>query len=214
MSDEEIINIVETEFKEKTLKLTQQYLDSHSPVYVGEKLKVERIDRDRGDEYVTVYVPIEAQEFYYAVVVDKQKKEFRGIYSESRYRIYFRATSDELSETDLISMTSLKPTKSWNKGSLRDNGKTNHIFSMIKFMPFNEPDEFETKLNHLLDFLETDREGIKKLVEKANGYIQVAIDMHKASGRGFGLEKETVERMNKMNLGIDFDIYLFGNDLS
>lgn len=79
-------------------------------------------------------------------------------------------------------MTNLMPTEFWNKGDLKKNGKSKYVFSNLKILPNPEPDEFEDKLKKLLDFLEQDKNGIKQLAVSANGYIQVAMDIHNGNG--------------------------------
>lgn len=54
MTDQQAIELIEKEFKDKTLGVTKQYLEIHSPIYSDNKLKVDRIDRDRKDELIYV----------------------------------------------------------------------------------------------------------------------------------------------------------------
>ena len=110
-------------------------------------------------------------------------------------------------------MTSLTPTELWNKGDLRKNGKSNHTFSIFKILPNPEPDEFEDKLKKLLDFLEHDKSGVKRLVDNANGYIQVAMDIHNGNGMigGHNIDTDDIRRMNDLGLSINFDLYVGGN---
>jgi hypothetical protein len=49
MNDNKIIEIIEKEFKLKTLGVTNQYLKIHSPIYIDNKLKIDRIDREKQD---------------------------------------------------------------------------------------------------------------------------------------------------------------------
>lgn len=85
--------------------------------------------------------------------------------------------------------------------------------SFYKIVPNPEPDDFEDKLIKLLDYLEQDKEGIKELVEKANGYIQIAMDLHNANGMigGANLSADSIRRMSNLGLAIDFDLYVAGN---
>lgn len=59
MTGLQIIACVEKEFKEKTLEVTKQYLDIHSPIYVHGKLKVDRIDCEAYDDMSIAYVQVE-----------------------------------------------------------------------------------------------------------------------------------------------------------
>jgi len=72
-------------------------------------------------------------------------------------------------------MTTLKATKNWDKGEKRNHGDSVHKFSSIMFGPNPEPDEFTDKIKKLLDFLEQDKVGVKRLVDNADGYVQIAM---------------------------------------
>jgi hypothetical protein len=212
MTDQQAIELIEKEFKEKTLGVTEQYLEIHSPVYIDNKIKIDRIDRDRIDEIIIVYLPIVDERFYFAVYIDKNINEITGIGTEAFHRVYFRATSETLTVDDLKAMTNLTPTEFWNTGDLRPNGKSNYNFSNFKILPNPEPDEFEDKLKKLLDLLEEDKNGIKKLVDNANGYIQVAMNIHNGNGMigGPNIDADDIKRMNDLGLSINFDLYVGG----
>ncbi len=163
MTDEQVMGTIEHELTVKTLTVTEQYLEIHSPVYSqSNNLKIDRIDRERKDEIIIAYLPVLDEKFYFAVYIDSNTQKIISFSTEAYHRVYFRATSEGLSERQLKSMTKLKPTESWNMGDLRKNGKSKYTFSSIKFLPNPEPDEFEDKLQKLLDFLEQDKNGIRE----------------------------------------------------
>ncbi len=213
MTDEQIIELIEKEFKEKTLGTTEQYLEIHSPIYVDKKLKVDRIDRETNDGLIIAYLPILDEQFYFAVYINTTLNQIINVGTEAYHRVYFRATSEILTANELRTMTKLTPTGGWNKGDLRKNGRSAYKFSSFEILPNPEPDEFEDKLKKLLDFLEQDNDGIKQLAEKANGYIQVAMDIHNGNGMigGPNIDKDAIRRMNMLGLSIDFDLYVGGN---
>lgn len=213
MTDEQIIELIEKEFKEKTLGTTEQYLEIHSPIYVDNKLKVDRIDRETNDGLIIAYLPILDERFYFAVYINTTLNQISNVGTEAYHRVYFRATSEILTANELQTMTKLTPTGGWNKGDLRKNGRSAYKFSSFEILPNPEPDEFEDKLKKLLDFLEQDNDGIKQLAEKANGYIQVAMDIHNGNGMigGPNIDKDAIRRMNMLGLSIDFDLYVGGN---
>ena len=216
MNDQQVIELLEKEFREKTLALTEQYLEIHSPIYSDNKIKVDRIDRERKcdnqDELIVAYLPVLDEKFYFAVYIDPKKKEIIGFDTEAYHRVYFRATSETLSIDELKSMTSLTPTEFWNKGDPEQYVKA-YTFSAFHILPNPEPDEFDDKLKKLLSFLEQDKNGIRRLVDNANDYIQVAMDIHDGNGMigGVHLGKDEIRRMNDMGLEIDFDLYVRGN---
>lgn len=214
MTDEQAIVLIEKEFKEKRLGVTVQYLQIHSPTYADNKLKVDRIDRDRKDELIIAYLPVLDEKFYFAVYIDTRTNVITGLATESFNRVYFRATSKTLSADELKAMTRLTPTDFGNKGDKKKYGTSNHTYSNIEILPNAEPDEFEDKLKKLLDFLEQDIDGIKRLVENADGYIQVAMDIHNANGMigGYTIDTDDISRMNNLGLSINFDLYVGGNN--
>ncbi|THU39754.1 DUF4279 domain-containing protein [Niastella caeni] len=212
MTDQQAIELIEKEFKVKTLGVTEQYLEIHSPIYTDNKLKVDRIDRDTKGEFLIAYLPVLEERFYFAVYINTKTNEGTGVGTEAFHRVYFRATSETLSADELKAMTSLTPTEFWNKGDLRKSGKSHHTFSHFEILPNPEPDEFEDKLKKLLDLLEQDKDGIRRLVDKANGYIQVAMDIHNGNGMigGHNIDTDDIKRMNDLGLSINFDLYVGG----
>lgn len=213
MNEKEIIEIIQRELSEKTLGVTEQYLKIHSPIYIDNKLKIERIDEENSDGLVIVYLPVFREKFYFAVYINAKTKEITNIGTEPHHRVYFIATSENLTVEELKAMTILQPTELWNLGDFRNNQKRKYTYSGIKFLINPEPDEFEHKLNKLIDFLEQDARGIIELVQKANGYIQVAMDIHNGNTMLGGpyLNAETINRMSKLGLSISFDLYTAGN---
>ena len=79
-------------------------------------------------------------------------------------------------------------------------------------MPNPEPDEFENKLCKLLDFLEKDIDGIRRLADAAHGQIQAASIFHNGNTMlgGFHLDKHLLGRLNALRIEIDFDLYAEG----
>ena len=213
MTDIEIIQICTEEVEQKSWGITEQFLDIHSLVYEAGKLKIERIDRDKRDGILIAYISVKDERFYLAIYVKANPKpEIVGVGTEPYHSVYFRVTSETLDFDQLSCLTKLKPTGGWNKGDMRKYGKGEYNFTSLEFLPNPEPDEFDDKLENLLDFLEQDEEGIKKLVEMAGGYIQVAMFFHNGNTMlgGPHLSKNAIKRMNALNLEIDFDLYANG----
>lgn len=212
MNDLQLIELIEKEFKEKRLGVTEQYLEIHSPIYVNDKIKVDRIDRDRMDKLIIAYLPVLEEKFYFAVYIDTNLNEITNIGTEANIRVYFRADSDKFTLDELAKMTNLKSTRGRSIGDERRKG----IFwkeSTIFYEADLNPDEFEDKLNKLLDFLEQDKDGVKCLVEKADGYIQVAMEIHNGNGMigGPHIDKNVMRRINDLNVSMNFDLYVGGS---
>ena len=126
--------------------------------------------------------------------------------------LFRSVTSELLTFNELSSLTKLQSTSGWTKGDKRRLGNSLYDFSSIHFEPNPEPDEFEDKLKKLIDFLDQDKEGVGKLVEKAEAAIQVATIFHNGNTvlGGHQLDKAIIKRLGSYNLGIDFDLYAEG----
>ena len=210
MTNEEIITAVESELKNKTLGVTEQYLEIHNPIYKDGKIAIERIDT-QDPKTILAYLPVEGEKFYFTIHIDTATKSVVGFSTEAYVQIYFRAISEILNKEDMASLTTLMPTGGWNKGDPR--GTTQHKVSSIEFAVNFEPDSFENKMKKILDFLEQDSEGVLKLVEKAEGYIQVIIDTHNANTMFSGvviLDKKIIKRMDALSLSMSVDLFTAG----
>ncbi len=216
MEDNLIIQKAIEEIETKSLAVTEQFLEIHEVVYDNGKPKIARIDKDKRDGIFVVYFPVKNEKFYFAVYVDTSPEiSIRWTGTEPYNSVYFRAFSDTLSFGELSQLTTLKHTGGRSKGDpKRPIGGTGILWkeSTIFYEPDSEPDEFEDKLRKLLDFLEQDREGIAKLVDQANGYIQVAIEFHNGNTMlgGPNIDKGSLKRIANLNLEIDFDLYVSG----
>lgn len=213
MTDQQAIDIIEKEFEEKTLGVTEQYLEIYSPIYNDNKLKIDRIDRETKDDFIIAYLPVLDERFYFAVYINTTTKEVTSVDTEAYHRVYFTATSETLTIDEIKALTKLTPTEFWNKGDKRKYGNSFYTFNKFKILPNPEPDEFEDKLKKLLSFLEQDKDGIRELADNVNGYIQVAMDIHNANGMigGHNIDAEDIRRMNDLKLSINFDLYVGGN---
>jgi len=198
----------------KTWAVTEQFLEVHDVVLVDGQPKIDRIDNEKGDGTVIAYLPIKDERFHLAIYLDsKSDFEIKGVGTEPYNAVYFRATSDNLNTEELSSMTTLKATKSWGKGDKRKHGDSVHKFSSIMFEPNPEPDEFTDKIKKLLDFLEQDKVGVQRLVDNADGYVQVAMKFHNGNTMlgGPNMDKAIIRRLSDLSLAVDFDLYADGN---
>ena len=216
MTNSLIIEKAIEEVKTKTLGVTEQFLNIHKIVYENNRPKIARIDTDKVDEAI-VYFYVKDENFFLAVYVDtKPNVSVRWTNTEPYHCVYFRASSDTFSLKELAEFTNLKSTRGRNKGDKkRPNSVTQILWkeSTLEFEPNPEADEFEDKLTKLLDFLEQHKEGVDKLVNNGNGYIQVYSSFHNGNTLigGHHIDKNHIKRMSKLNLEIDFDISADGN---
>jgi hypothetical protein len=213
MENFEIIQHAIEEVEEKKWGVTQQFFEIHEVVYEGDKPKIAHIDEDDPDGVAVVYFPVKDEKFYLAIYVRTIPNiGVKWVDTEAGHRVYFKATSDDLNFDQLASLTTLKPTAGWSKGDKKRYGNSPYSFSCVQFMPNPEPDEFEDKLNKLLDFLEADIEGIRRLVDVACCQIQVATIFHNGNTMlgGFHLDRRQLSRLGALDVEIDFDLYAEG----
>ncbi|MBS1501342.1 MAG: DUF4279 domain-containing protein [Bacteroidetes bacterium] len=212
MTDDKIKDLILKEFQEKTLGVTEQYLDIHEPIYENGFPKIARIARK--DDYTIVYLPVKGEHFLFEVYINEPAEEIYSIATLPRNTISFIAISDELSAEELSMRTKLKITRYWNKGDYRfENKIAVHKSNAILIEPDITPGEFEDKLKSLLYYLLQDKDGIKALAEKSDVYIDVVSDYHYGNqhvGTTF-IDTESISMMNDLNLSIQMDIWAWGN---
>lgn len=205
-----IIEIIQNELQDKNFGVTEQILEIHNPIFIEGKIQIENI-LNKKDEII-VYVSLENEKSYLTFYIDNINKQITGLSIEPYVSVYFRATSEELSEIELRKFTSLNITESWNKGDKRKSVNSFYNFSNVIIEVNQKPNDFETKINELLLELNKDKNGIGKLIENANGYIQVVMEFHNGNGiiGGPNLSGETIKSLSELNLSIDFDLYVSG----
>jgi hypothetical protein len=217
MADTLIIQNATKELIAKSFGITEQFLEIHQVAYADGVPIIARVDTEKSDGTAIVYFPVVEQKFYLAIYLDTEPTvSVRWVGTEPYHSVYFRASSENLSLQELAGLTKLTSTRGRNKGDGKNpNGRADIRWkqSTIDFEPNPEADEFEDKLTKLLDFLEEDEEGVKNLVNKANGYIQVYSSFHNGNTLigGHHIELDHIKRMSKLNLEIDFDISADGN---
>jgi hypothetical protein len=213
MTDIEISKLIVKKFEEKTLGVTSQYLQKHQPIYENVQLKIDRIDREKNDDTIIVYLPVKNEYFFFSVYIDKKSGKIFSIGTESRNLVSAIFASDTMTSSELKLLTRLNCQEFWNKGDKKPNRQSIYKFSGIEFFPNPEPDEVEDKLEKLLSFLETDKERILSLSTKANGYVKVLMDFHGGNQLlgGMSLDSEIINRISALGLSIDFQITVWGN---
>jgi len=68
MTDEQVKNLIRAELTQKTLGVTEQYLEIHEVVYETGELKIDRIDREDEEGLIIAYLPIKDEYFSLAVL--------------------------------------------------------------------------------------------------------------------------------------------------
>lgn len=212
LTDNEIIQLVNNEFTYNSLTVTAQYLEIHQPVYENGTIKIDRIDRDKNDGIIIVYLPVANEHFFFAVYIDSDSKEVINVGTEPRNTVELVATSERLLCADFSFLTTIKPSRSQNKGDVNSNGKSICQYSFIGYEPNPEPDEFEDKLKKLLLLLVKEKEAVKKLTSTANAYIQIIVDFHAGNQLlgGIDIDLDALDQLSKLGLPIRFEFTSWG----
>lgn len=217
MTSTQIIKKAIEEIEIKTFGVTQQFLKIHQVVYHNRKPTIARVDTEKMNGTAIVYFPVVGEKFYVAIYLDTEPEiAVRHVNTEPYHSVYFRATSNKFTIKELSALTTLEPTGGWDTGEQRKSGNSVYNFTSLEFEPNPEADEFEDKIKKLLDFLDQDSEGVRALVDKASGYIQVATSFHNGNTMlgGHHLDREIIRRLASLDLKIDFDLYANGNKFS
>ena len=195
---------------------TKQYLEVCEIKMESGKPKVARVNENFFENKVAVYIEVKDERYFIEIHLTKEPEiEVEFVWTESGHRVYLTATSGKLSFEELSKFIGeFKPLKGWSKGDIRKNGKSKYDFSRVYFEPIkNEAYGLDEKLELLLDELEKDIEGVLKLSDNSNAYISVCRHQYISGNAGVGFEIKTINRLNKLNLGIDIDTYIIGNEI-
>jgi hypothetical protein len=218
--------IADTEFINPEWGITQQFLEVNkikkiNNEYVYDRYSIENqnitfhdnknkkiIEKDYYE--IVFYYEIEKKKYFYCIGVDIEKKEIARVFMVNSNKCYLTATSEQLTLKELSEMTKLKYTSGWSKGDKRRNGSV-YDFSRINFEFYEKTSyELEEILPLILDELEKDIEGIKKLVRESCAYISICKYQYISANAGIHIDEKTIERLNKFNLSLDIDMYISG----
>ena len=209
---DQIREAVITEIEQQNWGVTEQFMQIHDVIRVDGKPKVECISI-KGDLAIA-YVSVKNERFHWAIHFDVNPDiEIRYIGTEDYNKVYLRSTSDTLTASEIAALTVLNTTETFNNGDKKAFGNAFYKFSGANYEPNPGPDNFENKIEKLLDYLEKDRAGVKALVDNANAYIQVDTDIHNGNGLIGGpfINKQIIKRMAALDLEIAFDQFATGN---
>jgi len=215
MNFKPFIEISTSEIKDQTWGISKQFLKVHELVYDEESTPIiSRIDYRENKSEITIYFQVKDQGFFFCITMNS-KREIIGIYTESSNSVYLRAQSKEIKKEDLEKLCNLMVTGGHNIGDKRGYKKSNVFWkeSVIFIEPNQEPDSFESKLEKLLNYLETDKSGVKELVSKGDAYIQVLMDFHNGNTMLGGpyLNLRSLKKLSELGLEVNFDLYASGN---
>lgn len=214
MTDAQIIQKAIEEIELKQFGTMEQFLEVHEILTVDGKPQALRVDKESSDGSAIVYFQVKDERLYLAVYLDLVPQiAVRGVGTENHNRVYLKVVSDVLNLEELSQLTGLKPSSGWSKGERRKQGNSTYNFTAVFFEPNPEPDECEDKLRKLLDFLEQDMAGVKELLARGDGCVNVATTFHNGNTMlgGYHLDKSIIKRLSALELEIDFDLYAEGH---
>ena len=195
---------------------TKQYLEVCEIKMKNGKPKIARVNENYYQNKVAVYIEVKDERYFIEIHLTKEPEiEVEFVWTESGHRVYLTATSKKLSLNELSKFISkFEPLTGWSKGDLRKNGNSKYNFSRVRFEPIkNEAYGLDEKLELLLDELEKDVEGVRELTENSNAIISVCRNQYISGNVGIGFEIETINRLKRLNLGVDIDTYIIGNEI-
>lgn len=213
MEKEKFIENAIEEILNPTLEITKQYLEVLEVELENGKPKIERYENDSNRNFVAVYFPIKNEEFFLKIHLTKNA-EIDFVWIQNAHKTYLTATSENLTYSELAKLLQKEQIEGWSKGEIRNNGNSKHTFSRIKYEPNKSKCyELNNHLEELLAELEKNRENILKLTEKANAYISVCKYQYVSGNAGINFDNKLIERLAKLNLGIDIDIFIVGKPI-
>lgn len=214
MLKNELIRKAITEIEYPTFAATKQYLEVHEVETKNGKPKIERIDFESSNEFNIIYFSIKDEPFFLSVHFSKNNNEIINVGTENGNQVYLTATSNELTFEELSQITTLNNLSGWSINDDRKNGKGKYNFSRLSFEPIkSRAYDLETKLKLLLTDLEKDVDGVRQLTLMASTIISIHHQQYIDGNKGIHLDLATITRLNKLNLGVDIDQYVFGNTL-
>ncbi len=213
----ELIRKATSEIEYPTLGTTEQILNFHQIETQNGEFKVERVDLESFDHVNVVYLSVEDEPFFFSLYFSKEKNELIHSGTENGNKIYLTATSEELTFEQLSEFTTLKGGVGWSIGDDRGRGSGKlgkFEFSRWSFEPIkSRAYEMDIKLNLLLTELEEDIAGVNKLSETVPTIISICHQQYISGNKGLHFDIKTINRLSRLNLGVDIDQYVSGNEI-
>jgi len=126
-------------------------------------------------------------------------------------KAYIRIHDFECSIDEISNELKLNPSRSWIKGEKVPNRKSDirRKQSTWEYQSTIDPTEpIEKHIDSLLDTFESKKDVFKKFSKKYYTELTLAIYEYKSCNPGFLLENKMLERISKLGLTLDVDIYV------
>lgn len=209
--DDNYIHRAWEEILNPSLEITKQHVGVHSVKTHNGKPKVSRISELK--DGILVYFEVEDERFFFVVKLESTTLSPSHFFVESGHRVYLSATSESHDFSDLKRTLNLEPVVGWSKGEKRPNGKSEYSFSRISFEPNKiESYSLEEKLSELLILLLPYQKEIEELSQISEPYISVCRHQYVSANSGMHLDSKQISALNKLNLELDIDSYIVGEE--
>lgn len=195
------------EVRNPSLAVTKHFLEVLELETEGGSPKIARVAK-LDSEAASVWFHVKDEPFFLIVTVAKKASlEIHWTYTEASNDVYLTAISDRLSFAELAELTTLRPLQGWSKGDRRRIGDSVHTFSRVFYKPVeSNAYELEEKISLVLTELERDADGVRRLLEEADGCLQVRRDQYINGNAGTHIDLKTIRRLSALGLALDIDM--------
>lgn len=209
------LSIAVQELRQPTFEVTKQYLQVMDVELENEVPRVARVDLNHANESIAVYFFVKNERFFIVVNLSKEDTpKVEWVWIESGHRVYLTATSETLGYEELSSYLPYDSLTGWSKGDLHNNSKRPYKFTRVSYeLNVNEAYGLEEKLLELLIDIEKSSSQIHKLVKNSEASISVCRHQYISANAGIHLDIDILHRLSSLNLELDVDTYITGNEI-
>ncbi len=212
----EYIDLAIEELENPTFEVTKQYLEVCEIELENDKPKIARIDSKSTEDLVYIYFHVKDEDYFIVVSIEQSPHiKLYSVFTENSHSVYLTATSENLTFDELADIIKgVEPIEGWSKNDSKKSGNQRYKFSRLKFEPIkNTAYDLDEKLSLLLDDLEKYKESILELSKVADISISVCKYQYVSGNAGIHFDNKTIKRLNDLNLSIDIDTTIIGNEI-
>ncbi|MCL4504861.1 MAG: DUF4279 domain-containing protein [Chloroflexi bacterium] len=190
------------EVRQPQSRVAQRLLTDHKVRLIDGEPHIVRVDREEEDGSVIVYFGLQNKSYFLAVRVDPlPAPKIRGVSVEAGVEAYLVCFSTMHPLGDLLSAATLTPTEQWDM----DAGGGSSGLNIKTSLPM--ADGVDDNINGLLNVLEGDAAGIRRLAALSQASVQVHWYGYAPAMPLLKLKAATIQRLAALGLALDFDLY-------
>ena len=209
MMEQEIHNVPDAsvalaiaEVRQPQSRVAQRLLTDHKVRLIDGEPHIVRVDREEEDGSVIVYFGLQNKSYFLAVRVDPlPAPKIRGVSVEAGVEAHLVCFSTTHPLSDLLSAATLTPTEQWDM----DAGGGSSGLNIKTSLPM--ADSVDDNINGLLNVLEGDAAGIRRLAALSQASVQVHWYGYAPAMPLLNLKAATIQRLAALGLALDFDLY-------